>query len=51
MKRAADRFAREAQDPGVGVEVRFVSLGRVGHTYATPNKDALNAAIAWSGGA
>jgi predicted esterase len=34
-----------------GLEVRFVDLGNVGHTYAAENTDALRAAIAWAGGA
>lgn len=33
-----------------GLEVRFVDLGNVGHTYAAENTDALRAAIAWAGG-
>jgi predicted esterase len=43
MKRAADQLRRE------GVDVRFVSLGRIGHSYATPEKDALRDAIVWAG--
>lgn len=34
-----------------GLEVRFVDLGNVGHTYAAENTDALRDAIAWAGGA
>ena len=33
-----------------GLEVRFVDLGNVGHTYAAENTDALRGAIAWAGG-
>jgi pimeloyl-ACP methyl ester carboxylesterase len=33
-----------------GLEVRFVDLGNVGHTYAAENTDALRSAIAWAGG-
>jgi predicted esterase len=43
MKRAAEQLRRE------GVDVRFVSLGRIGHSYATPEKDALRDAIVWAG--
>ena len=43
MKRAAAQLGRE------GVDVRFVSLGRIGHSYATPEKDALRDAIVWAG--
>ena len=45
MRRAAERLLRE------GMNVRFLSLGRVGHSYETPEKDALRDAIAWAGGA
>jgi hypothetical protein len=44
MKKTAERLARE------GVEVRFVSLGRVGHTYQAEDREALAAAIAWACG-
>jgi pimeloyl-ACP methyl ester carboxylesterase len=41
----------EAQKMNVdGLEVRFVDLGNVGHTYAAENTEALRAAIAWAGG-
>lgn len=33
-----------------GLEVRFVDLGNVGHTYAAENTDGLRAAIAWAAG-
>ncbi len=32
-----------------GIETRFVDLGDIGHSYMTPNKDALRDAIAWAG--
>lgn len=44
MKAEATRMAID------GLEVRFVDLGNVGHTYAAENTDALRAAIAWAGG-
>jgi hypothetical protein len=44
MKATAQRLERE------GVEVRFVSLGKVGHTYIAENGAPLAAAIAWAGG-
>jgi predicted esterase len=43
MKRAAEQLRRE------GIDVRFVSLGRIGHSYATPDRDALRDAIVWAG--
>jgi hypothetical protein len=43
MKRAADRLARE------GMDARFVSLGPIGHSYQTTEKEALRDAIVWSG--
>ncbi len=43
MKRAAEQLRRE------GIDVRFVSLGRIGHSYATPDKEALRDAIVWAG--
>jgi predicted esterase len=43
MKRAAEHLRRE------GVDVRFVSLGRIGHSYATTEKEALRDAIVWAG--
>ena len=43
MKRAAERLRRE------GMDVRFVSLGRIGHSYETTDKEALRDAIAWAG--
>lgn len=33
-----------------GMEVRFVDLGNVGHTYVAENPDVLADAIAWAGG-
>jgi hypothetical protein len=44
MKRAAERLRRE------GVLVRFVTLGRIGHSYQTTDPDTLRDAIAWAGG-
>lgn len=44
MQRAAARLRRE------GMAVRFVSLGRIGHSYATTETEALRDAIAWAGG-
>jgi predicted esterase len=44
MKRAAEHLGHD------GMEVRFVSLGRVGHTYQTTEKEALRDAIVWAGG-
>jgi predicted esterase len=44
MKEEASKMAT------AGLEVRFVDLGNVGHTYAAENTDALRAAIAWAGG-
>jgi predicted esterase len=42
----------EAQKMSIdGLEVRFVDLGNVGHTYAADDVDALRSAIAWAGGA
>ena len=43
LQRAAARLRRE------GVDVRFVDLGRIGHSYATTDKEALRDAIAWLG--
>jgi predicted esterase len=43
MQRAADQLRRD------GMDARFVSLGRIGHSYETTNKDALSDAIAWVG--
>lgn len=43
MKRAAEQLRRE------GMDVRFVSLGRIGHSYQTTEKEALGDAIAWAG--
>lgn len=43
MKRAAEHLRRE------GMNVRFVSLGRIGHSYETTDKEALRDAIAWAG--
>ncbi len=42
MKKTADRLARE------GVDVRWVSLGRVGHTYVAEDPEALRGAITWA---
>lgn len=44
LKRTAARLARE------GMDARFVSLGPIGHTYATPETTALRDAIVWAGG-
>lgn len=46
MRRSAQSLARKAE----GIEVRFVSLGRVAHTYAGQDPTALPDAIAWAGG-
>ena len=43
MKRAAARLVRE------GMDARFVSLGPIGHSYETTEKEALRDAIVWSG--
>ena len=43
MKRAAEHLRRE------GMDARFVSLGRIGHSYETPEKEALRDAIVWAG--
>jgi predicted esterase len=43
MKRAAARLVRE------GMDARFVSLGAIGHSYETTEKEALRDAIVWSG--
>ena len=44
MRRAAEHLRRE------GMDARFVSLGRIGHSYETTEKDALRDAIVWAGG-
>jgi predicted esterase len=44
MKRATERLVRE------GMDARFVSLGRIGHSYATSEREALRDAIVWAGG-
>jgi predicted esterase len=44
MKRAAEHLGHD------GMEVRFVSLGRIGHSYQTTEKEALRDAIVWAGG-
>jgi predicted esterase len=44
MQRAAEHLQRE------GMDARFVSLGRIGHSYETTNKEALRDAIVWAGG-
>lgn len=43
MRRAAEQLRRH------GMEARFVSLGRIGHSYETTEKEALREAIVWSG--
>jgi hypothetical protein len=43
MKRAVEALVRE------GMDARFVSLGRIGHSYETTEKEALRDAIVWSG--
>ena len=43
MKRAAKKLEAE------GMPVRFVSLGKIGHSYQTPNKEALHDAMVWAG--
>lgn len=43
LQRAAARLRRE------GMDVRFVDLGRIGHTYQTTDKEAFRDAIAWAG--
>jgi predicted esterase len=43
LQRAAARLRRE------GMDVRFVDLGRIGHSYQTTDKEALRDAIAWAG--
>ena len=43
MKRAAEHLRRE------GMDVRFVSLGRIGHSYETAEREALRDAIVWAG--
>jgi hypothetical protein len=32
------------------MDVRYVSLGRIGHSYQTAEKQALRDAIVWAGG-
>jgi len=44
MRRAAEHLRRE------GMDVRFVSLGRIGHSYETTEKEGLRDAIVWAGG-
>lgn len=44
MKRATERLRRE------GMDARFVSLGRIGHSYETTDKEGLRDAIVWAGG-
>ena len=44
LQRAAARLQ------GEGMDVRFVDLGKIGHTYQTTDKEALRDAIAWAGG-
>jgi pimeloyl-ACP methyl ester carboxylesterase len=48
MRATAERLGRDGRD---GLDVRFVSLGRVGHTYAADDRAALANAIAWAAGA
>ena len=43
LQRAAERLRRE------GMVIRFLDLGRIGHTYETTDKEALRDAIAWAG--
>jgi len=43
LQRAAERLRRE------GMDVRFLDLGPIGHTYQTTDKEALRDAIAWAG--
>ena len=43
LRNAAARLAQE------GFDVRFVSLGKIGHTYQTTEKEALRDAIVWAG--
>jgi pimeloyl-ACP methyl ester carboxylesterase len=45
MKRAAERLTDDR------IEVRYASLGRVGHTYVAEEPSVLREAIAWAGGA
>jgi hypothetical protein len=47
MKEEAQKMNAQNID---GLEVRFVDLGNVGHTYAAENTDGLRTAIAWAGG-
>ncbi len=44
LRRTAERLRRE------GMDVRFVSLGRIGHSYETTEKESLRDAIVWAGG-
>lgn len=44
LARAAERLRAE------GIEARYVSLGRVGHTYVAEEPAVLSRAIAWAGG-
>lgn len=44
MKRATERLRAQ------GMDARFVSLGRIGHSYETTEKEALRDAIVWVGG-
>lgn len=46
MKEEAAKMANAT----AGLEVRFVDLGHVGHTYAAEDTDALRDAIAWAAG-
>lgn len=43
LQRSATRLLR------AGVDVRFVDLGRIGHSYETTEKERLREAIAWVG--
>ncbi|MDB4946727.1 MAG: hypothetical protein JWP97_6261 [Labilithrix sp.] len=45
LRRAAERLGAE------GADVRFASLGAIGHSYQTTDREALRDAIAWAGGA
>jgi len=44
MRRAAEHLRHE------GADARFVSLGHIGHSYETTDKEALRDAIVWAGG-
>jgi predicted esterase len=44
MRRSAERLRAR------GLDVRFVSLGHIGHSYETTDREGLRDAIAWAGG-